>query len=417
MSSQLLLKAVTVIELAGLAPGPLCGQMLSDYGARVIRVDRLPSANGGFNPDQLTRGKQSISLDLRNPAGQAALRTILETDKVDVLIDTYRPGVLERLNILPTKRANNKQPLVVARLTGYGQTGPLANFAGHDINYLAEAGILSIVGPPGTPPAVPANILGDFAALSLPGFSAITTALYSGLRAQLAGEKFKDPYTFIDVNIVSAIKYLAQFATYAKYGPYNPSHKEDTRKSPEADPVAPGFVSIVPWGAPRGENVLEGYICPYYTIYETNDHGYVTVGCLEPQFYTEFQKLVFGDDEAGLKVIAQLPTRNDPQNWDSLRKIYAEQFKLKDMVHWTSQAYKYPNSCVMPVKPLAHSSEIPDQIVKIGASDSDSGNPRGYNLTPGKDTDRILEEFLGKDWKLIYGDGCAAQAKSKRFKI
>lgn len=401
------LSGVTVFELAGLAPGPLCGQILSDYGARVIRVDRPPSKSSP-NVDQLTRGKQSIALNLRLPAAQAALRAILETNKVDVLLDTYRPGVLERLNILPTVRPKDASPLIVARLTGYGQTGPLASFPGHDINYLAESGVLGIVGPPDSPPTVPANILGDFAALSLPGFASIMTALYSNLRSRLSGTLSTDPYTLIDVNIVHSLKYLAQFATYAKHGPYDPRESSPSEK--------PNHVSIVPWDAPRGKNMLEGFVCPFYTTYKTKDSAYITVGALEPQFYAEFLKLIFERHENRQKVIDSLPDRLNPQNWNTLRRIFAHEFEKQDLQYWAAKSRQYPDSCVMPVKKIAHSSEIPDQIVQFGKG-SASSLPKGFTLTPGKDTDNILNEFLGSEWKSAFGQDFAIQANLSKSKL
>ncbi|VVT51627.1 uncharacterized protein SAPINGB_P003159 [Magnusiomyces paraingens] len=394
--SQFLLRGVTVIELAGLAPGPLCGQMLADYGARVIRIDRTSVS---VNPDQLTRGKQSVALDLRNPKGQEALRTMLESDKVDVLIDTYRPGVLERLNILPQQRLNGKEPLVVARLTGYGQTGELSNFAGHDINYLAASGVLGIVGPPNKPQAVPANILGDFAALSLPGFAAIVTALFSGLKNKNTKAN-NSPYTLVDVNIVDSLKYLAQFATYSKFGPYDPKNPQGSD-----EPI----ISIVPWNQPRGLNVLEGHSCPYYTVYATKDaNENVTVGALEPQFYQQFLEMVVGKDEA-----AKLPSRDSPANWPILKDIFAKKFKEHGIEYWKKQALKYPDSCVMPISPLAHSSEIPNQIVQFDTQKKDI--PGGQLLTPGKDTNAVLEEFLGGSWKSKYGSEFSKQAKLEKI--
>lgn len=399
--SRLLLKGVTVVELAGLAPGPLCGQMLADYGARVIRVDR-PSA--AINPDQLTRGKQSVALDLRHPAGQRALRAILESARVDVLIDTYRPGVLERLDILPARRDPGAQPLVVARLTGYGQTGELAKFAGHDINYLAASGVLGIIGPPQQPQVVPANILGDFAALALPGFAAIMTALFSGLKNK---SSHQEPYTLVDINIVDSLKYLAQFATYSKYGPYDPAATPAATAEPEP------FVSIVPWNAPRGLNPLEGHACPYYTVYATKDRDeYVTVGALEPQFYQKFVELIMGGDTAAAE---NLPDRTSPQNWQRLKEIFGAKFKEHGIEHWKQQALKYPDSCVMPIRPLAHSSEIPSQIVQFGGNAHSKGVAGGQLLTPGKDTHKVLDEFLGASWAADYGTEFAKQAKQEKL--
>lgn len=410
-SVQRLLKGVTVFELAGLAPGPLCGQMLADYGAKVVRIDRPTQSTTNF--DQLVRGKRSIAVDLRNPKGQKAIRTILESDKVDVLIDTYRPGVLEKLNILPEKRPENKPPLIVARLTGYGQEGPLAKFAGHDLNYLAASGVLDVMGPPGKPPSIPANILGDFAGLSLPGFSAIVTALYSNMREFISGNKSLAPYTLIDVNIVESLKYLSQFPIYIKHGGW------DSTKTKEENEASKPKGAIVTWDNPRGENVLEGHVCPFYTIYETADKGkYVTVACLEPQFYDEFVKLITNNDK---EAISKLPNRLNPANWAKLKAYFQDLFSKHGFDHWEKEALKYPDSCVMPVKNLPHSSEVPRQIVEFKESSEgaqDDGIDRtksGYVLRTGKDTNEVLSEFLGSNWKSEFGSDFATQARDEKL--
>ena len=412
------LQGVTVLELAGLAPGPLCGQMLADYGARVIRIDR-PATKGQVNVDQLTRGKESLALDLQSEQGKRILQKILANDRdeetnsgipvIDVLIDTYRPGVLERLGLLPKQNALSlfrlNRPLVVARLTGYGQTGrPYAHYAGHDINYLAAAGILDITGPPGQPPTVPGNVLGDFAGLSLPAYASIVTALFAARTQRnnsTNGNSSSGGLMIVDVNIVESLRYLAQFATYAKHGPYDPAAPPSEQQE---------YPTIVPWNAPRGENVLEATICPYYTVYETADPGkYVTVGSLEPQFYAETLKLLFGDKGSSL------PTRNNPANWTVLKSLFANKFKEFGIEYWTKKSEEFPNSCVMPVHELARPEQLPPAVVSSFISNQQQQQQQqhqqhqpvkgGFSLQPGLNSYSILNEFLGPNWRNEYGPG------------
>ncbi|VVT57146.1 uncharacterized protein SAPINGB_P005557 [Magnusiomyces paraingens] len=381
------LKDLTVIELSAQAPGPLCGQILADYGARVIRVDRVTSTS---NPDRLTRGKESIALNLRHKSGKKVLRRILESDKVDILIDPYRPGVLERFEVLPQHRPAGKKPLIVVRLTGYGQTGKLSKMPGHDINFLAESGVLGIIGPPNEAPTIPANILGVFGALALPAFASIMTTLYALSKDK--GES-KKPYIIVDVNVVHSLRYLTQYASYLKYGSYP--------KNPE-----PEFKNT--WDASRGMNVLEGYVCPYYTIYSTKDDGeYVSIGAMEEQFYQQFLELLYG------KNVPKLPDRDDSNNWSALRNIFAQEFKKHGIEYWKKKADEYPNSCAVPVRRLATPDEVPQQLVQLD-SDKQKGSVRGgYPLVPGKNTTEVLDEFLGISWRTEYGEEFARQSKPK----
>src|SRR5262245_8995472 len=159
------LAGITVIELAGIGPGPFCGMMLADLGADVIRVDRAQSVQGGDPErppaDLLARGRRSIGVDLKSPDGVEVVLSLVE--RADALIEGFRPGVTERLGLGPDDCLARNPRLVYGRMTGFGQTGPLAQAAGHDINYIAMSGALSLIGRAGQPPVTPANILGDYA--------------------------------------------------------------------------------------------------------------------------------------------------------------------------------------------------------------------------------------------------------------
>lgn len=357
---------ITVIELAGLAPGPLCGQIFSDYGARVIRIDRT----SGINNDTLTRGKLSVSLNLQSTEGRQIFTNLLSDDRINVLLDTYRPGVLERMADWTHIEQKRKTRLIVARLTGFGQT---SKHAGHDINYLAESGILSAIGPPGQPPVPPNNTLGDFAGLALPAYSAVLTVM-----AEPFDPSKQRKVRFIDVNIVESLRYMAQFVSHAKYSrPENSS-------------------GIVDWSQPRGLNTLEGVACPFYTIYETKDHRYVSVGAIEPQFYKALITLLELDSE-------KLPDRYQVSNWPALKAKFATVFAQKNYVEWTKLCAGATEACAVPVKDLATLAEIPDALVTNLGEEGNKALPvrtsrselGGWQLEVGKDTEQILKEFFG----------------------
>lgn len=438
------LQHLTVLEMAGLAPGPLCGQMFADYGARVIRIDRAksPAAARAENPDTLTRGKQSLALNLKLAEGKAVLAALLAHPDVNVLVDTYRPGVLERivdLDAVAAARAQAKTatPLVVVRLTGYGQDSPLA---GHDLNYIAKAGLLSALGTEGTPPMPPINVLGDFASLALPAFAAVLVALYghasdksastndSSSNNDNANAQSEQKVVQIDVNIVESLRYLAQFVSFARYNTETAMYRSD---------------------APRGQNILDGQACPFYTVYETANAGeYLSVGALEPQFYTSFldflgfkagghnttnanpkdTKPIEGIDEV-------LPNRFDRANWPLLRTLFQHRLKQQPLAHWAARASRFPDACVMPVEPLAPPHLIPDAIVTgFGSSTSHGKQPqssvgldasktsppspgiggskrgdtvtgKGQILAPGTHSYVVLSELLGPCWQENYGPG------------
>lgn len=391
------LKNVTVLEMAGLAPGPMCGQMLADYGARVIRVDRTQADNMGTPRDALTRGKESIALDLKSEDARKILKAMLSnTDPsngkpvVDVLIDVFRPGVLERLNFLPAESDRKGRPLIVARLTGYGQIGrPNSHKPGHDINYLAAAGVLDITGPPDQVPTLPPVLLGDFAGLGLAGFAAITTAL-TGVRL---GNFEKDQgIVMIDVNIVDSITYLTQFMSYQRYGPFDPTDAKPNE-------------THVPTWIDRGHNLLEGNASHFYGVFESSDGEFITVGALEPKFYEAFRQMMSLDDPR-----AKEGARLDRANWPALRAIVTAKFKEHDYAYWEKQAEAHPESCVLPAKKLARPEDIPPALVSDFVPFNGTAEPRspvrgGFMLPLGANTNDVLQEFLGPDWRKVYKDG------------
>jgi len=294
------LRGVKVIELAGLAPTPFCGLMLADMGADVVRVDRT---SVDFNTDSLCRRKRSIQINLKHPDGKECLRKLLE--QADVLLEGFRPGVLESLGLSPISLHKINPRLIIARLTGYGQTGPLKHVAGHDLNYIAIGGNLDFIGPAGKIPTIPANFIGDFAGGSYLCTCGIVTALYS---REKTGKG-----QVIDHSMTEGAAYLNSFLK---------------------DPIFAG---------PRGTNTLDGG-APFYQIYETKDNKYMTVGALEPQFYAKFLKgLGLSDTE-----IKELPFQTDSNAWPQMKIKFAEIFKTKTQKEWT-EIFQYTDACVQPL--------------------------------------------------------------------
>ncbi|KKA21800.1 Isopenicillin N-CoA epimerase [Rasamsonia emersonii CBS 393.64] len=237
------LSGVRVVELAGLAPGPFAGLLLADYGASVLRVDR-PQGSSPIPPvaaDLLTRHKTSICLDLKNLASRAVLLSLLA--KADVLIDPFRPGVLERLGLSPTDVLLKQNPqLIVARMTGFRRDGKYKDMAGHDINYLAVSGVLSMLGRAGDNPYPPANILGDFAGGGAMCFLGILLALITRQRTGRG--------QVVEANMVDGSAYLATMPRLALHTPL--------------------------WGDRRGENLLDGGVS---VLHDIRDEGRGEILC------------------------------------------------------------------------------------------------------------------------------------------
>jgi len=239
------LQGISVLELAGLAPGPYCGMVLADFGARVVRVDRLGSRG---DVSFLARGKRSLAVDLKRPQGAAVLRRLCA--RTDVVLEPFRHGVMEKLQLGPEILQKENPKLIYARLSGFGQSGRFSRVAGHDINYLALSGVLSKIGRSGENPYPPLNLLADFGGGGLMCTLGILMALFERTRSGKG--------QVIDASMVEGTAYLSSFLWESQ--------------------------QLGMWEQPRGQNLLDGG-APFYTTYKTADGGFMAVGALEPQFY------------------------------------------------------------------------------------------------------------------------------------
>lgn len=308
------LAGVRVLELAGLAPGPFAGMMLADHGAEVLRVDRVAKVVKEADrprPDVMDRGKRTIGLDLKSPEGVAALKELAA--HADVVIEVFRPGVAERLGIGPDDLHAVNERLIYGRMTGWGQDGPLAPAAGHDIDYIAVSGVLSLLGRADGPPTPPINILGDFAGGGLMLAYGVLLALIERGRTGRG--------RVIDAAMVDGSALL--FAMFY-HG------------------VQSGF-----WG-PRGTNLLDGG-APMYDTYETADGQYVAVGALEPQFWAVMvERMGFTD----------LPDRDDRTQWPALKARLAEAFRTRTRAEWEA-VFEGSDACVSPVLSMTEAAAYP----------------------------------------------------------
>jgi alpha-methylacyl-CoA racemase len=311
------LAGVRVVELAGIGPGPFAAMLLGDLGADVVRIDRPGGAHLGIDPahDVTNRNKRSVLLDLKSEAGRAAALEL--TDRADVLVEGWRPGVAERLGIGPETCLERNPGLVYARMTGWGQEGPLAQRAGHDIGYLALTGALGLTGPAGGPPYAPANLLGDYAGGSLYLVVGVLAALHHARSEGGAGQ-------VVDAAVVDGASHLGA--------------------------MLHGMLAAGAWQDRRGANLLDG-AAPFYGTYETSDGGHMAVGALEPQFYDELLRRLDLDPAA-------LPAREDPANWPQLRTALAARFRSRTREEW-AQVFAHSDACAAPVLSLTEAPHHP----------------------------------------------------------
>ncbi|MER5578153.1 CaiB/BaiF CoA transferase family protein [Streptomyces massasporeus] len=309
------LTGVRVVELAGIGPGPFAAMLLADLGADVVRVDRPGGPGLAIDPayDVTNRNKRSVVVDLKAPDGPDRVLDLVA--RADVLVEGYRPGVAERLGVGPGDCHARNPRLVYGRMTGWGQDGPLAQRAGHDIAYIAPTGALGMIGRPDEPPAVPANLLGDYAGGSLYLVVGVLAALHHA-RANGTGQ-------VVDAAIVDGTAHLAT--------------------------MIHGMLAAGGWQDRRGANLLDGG-CPYYGTYETADGRYMAVGALEPQFYAEFLALLGVEDQDG--------ARKDVTRWGELREQVATRFKSRTRDEWTD-VFDGSDACVAPVLSLREAPHHP----------------------------------------------------------
>ncbi|WP_405003989.1 CoA transferase [Kitasatospora purpeofusca] len=349
------LAGVRVVELAGIGPGPFAAMLLGDLGADVVRVDRPEPSPLGIEPayDIANRNKRSVVVDLKAPEGPGQVLDLVA--RADLLIEGYRPGVAERLGVGPEACLARNPALVYGRMTGWGQHGPLAARAGHDIGYTAVAGVLGLVAPtaatlqdvslggPDGPPALPANLLGDYAGGSLYLVVGLLAALHHA-RATGAGQ-------VVDAAIVDGAAHLTA--------------------------VLQGLLAGGRWQDRRGVNLLDGG-APFYAVYPAADGGHLAVGALEPQFYAEFARL--------LELGPDAPGQWDTARWPELRDRIAARFATRTRAAWEA-VFAGSDACVEPVLTMrqAHAHEhlaSRGTYVEVDGVTQPAPAPR-FSATPG----------------------------------
>lgn len=307
------LRGVRVVEIAGIGPAPHACMILADLGADVIRLERPGGGMfGDGRQDVLTRSRPSVAMDLKQPAAVAAVLDLVE--QADVLVEGMRPGVLERLGLGPDDCWARNPRLVFGRMTGWGQTGPLAQQAGHDLNYIGITGALEGLGQDPARPHFPTNLLGDFGGGS--------TYLVIGVLAALLESRVSGRGQVVDAAIVDGTAHLNAMSSTLS---------------------ALGLV-----GERRGTGLLDGG-APFYDLYETADGRHLTVGPLEPQFY---------DELVALLDLTDLPDRNDPRSFPRLRALLTATFKERTQAEWLA-VFDGSDACVGPVATMAEAPEHP----------------------------------------------------------
>ena len=358
------LDGTRVVEMAGIGPAPFAAMSLADMGADVIRVDRPVPAEMRTAPpeeDVLNRGKRSVVLDLKNPEGHAALLRLV--DSADVLLEGFRPGVMERLGLGADVVLARRPSLVFARMTGWGQSGPLAATAGHEVNYLAVTGVLGALGAAGGPPQVPPPLIGDYGA---GGAYMVIGVLGALLAAARTGRG-----QVVDAAMVDGATHLLA-ATYAMLGAGT-------------------------WNDARGTNALDG-AAPFYAVYQTADEKWVSVGALENKFFAALlHRLgIDGFDPAD---------QHDRAQWPHLRELLAEAFRTRTRDEW-AEHFASGDACVTPVLGLREAARHPHlaarrsvladgRLIQPGTAPrfaSSTEAPPGPSPRPGQHTVAVLEE-------------------------
>jgi alpha-methylacyl-CoA racemase len=358
------LAGLRVVELAGIGPGPFCAMVLADLGAEVISVDRpplVPSAPGSAAYDLLRRGRRSVAVDLKHDQGaEVVLRLVAGAD---ALLEGFRPGVAERLGVGPAECLARNPRLVYGRMTGWGQEGPLAQSAGHDLTYAAVAGALAHIGRKDAVPTPPLNLVADFGG----GGMLLALGLVAGmLHAQRTGEG-----QVVDAAMVDGTALLM---------------------TPFFGASAMGF-----WSDERGTNLLDSG-APFYDVYRCADGAEIAVGALEPQFYAALLDVV------GLAATS-LPDQHDPAGWPEIRTRLTEAFASQPRQHWLDRA-DGRDACLAPVLTMREAADHPHlrargTIVDVDGVPNPAPAPR-FSATPaaldrppalaGEHTDEVLAD-------------------------
>ncbi len=315
------LKGVKIIEIAGIGPGPFASMMLADMGAEVIRIDRASRARGGdpATPprDPMSRGRRSIAVDLKNPDGVETVLRIV--DSADALIEGFRPGVMERLGLGPDVCLARNPRLVYGRMTGWGQAGPMAQAAGHDINYISLAGVLDHIGRKGERPLPPLNLVGDFGGGGMLMAFGVACALVETARSGQG--------QVVDCAMVDGAAVLMQMMY--------------------------GMRAMGMWNDERGSNLLDTG-AHFYDVYETQDGKHVSIGSIEPQFYSELlEKTGLADED--------LPAQMDRSQWPKLNERLTAVFKSKSRDQWC-EIMEGSDVCFAPVLSMGEAPQHPHNV-------------------------------------------------------
>lgn len=377
------LTRLTVIEMAGIGPCPLAGQMMADLGADVIVIDRAP----GPGPDRLhdvnNRNKRSIALNLKAPGATGIVLDLIA--QADVLIEGFRPGVMERLGLGPDVCLDRNPALVYGRMTGWGQSGPMSRMAGHDLNYVAQTGMLHMMGDADRPPAPPLNLVADY--------GGGTMFLLLGILSALWDRNSSGKGQVVDTAMIDGVAALGS--------------------------VFSGMAANGMWGPGREANILDGG-APYYRVYETRDGKFVSVGAIEPQFFAELA------EKAGIP--ADLAARRDDRTtWPEQRAAYAAIFASRSRDEWAA-IFDGSDACLVPVLTPDEAMDHPhaaarDAYVTVGGLRQAAPAPR-FSRTPatrprpphpaGADAVSVLTQFgISADrQKELTGTGAILPAKS-----
>lgn len=361
------LAGLRIVEFAGIGPGPFCGMMLADHGAEVIRIDRASGGRGGSQPisnkDILARGRKSIALNLKSEQGIALARKLCAS--ADGLIEGFRPGVMERLGLGPDVLLADNPKLIYGRMTGWGQTGPYAPYAGHDINYIALAGALAHFGRAGEKPTPPINMVGDFGGGGMMLAFGMVSALLNVARG---GEG-----QVIDAAMTDGTALLMS--------------------------MIHGMANQGVWREDLGANLLDTG-AHFYDTYETADGKFVSIGSIEPQFYAELRARL------GLAEDPDFDAQINPSQWPALKDKLATIFKRKTRAEW-DEALEHSDVCYAPVLTMSEAREHPhmaarETFIDVANSPQPAPAPR-YSGTatatpspapmPGDDTADILAEL------------------------
>ena len=341
------LSGIRVLEFEAIGPGPFAGMLLADMGADVVLVDRPATSDLGIKRerwmDVMMRGKRSITLDLKSPSAAEAVFSLME--KSDALIEGFRPGVMERLGLGPEAALARNPKLVYGRMTGWGQDGPLAARAGHDINYIALAGVLSAFGRKGEAPVPPLNLVGDFGGGGM--------LLGFGIACALVEARASGKGQVVDAAMTEGASLLAAMFS--------------------------GFLAAKRWQEQRGVNILDTG-APWYDVYETKDGKYVSIGAIEAKFYEELLSRL------GLEQ-RDLPKQNDRKGWPALRKLFDEKFREKSRDEWC-KVFEGSDACFAPVLSFSEARTHPHNsarrsFVNVANVEQPAPAPR-FSRTPGK---------------------------------